>query len=544
MKTVKKSICVLEDIRKKYDLSDTSLMEIKNHYENFRVFIPLVGKFSVGKSATINNIVGGELVYENITPETAIPTELICGDEDIVCICNNSKEKRFISFEKYREIEKGLNINNTKYVKLVIAKNDSLNRFPNVALVDMPGLDSGYEIHDIAIEDYISNSMAYTLVFSADELTVPKSMVPILNTLSSYNMPMCVILTKGERVKNFEDKAIETIKNNLRKYLNVSNLKVFIVENGINKYGIDDFLSFLEDIEKNAHMLGRDYYKNRLTPEFFTLKNYLQERLINLDLSLSELEDKKIELEEKIKNLDDKLKVEFNKLEKSVPDTVEKVVLNLEESLYREVDNFAKDVLNNVNPEEDINNIIRNSLNNSYAKDINNNLNKQFNSISKDLTNISSGSVNVGMNILDGVSKIGITAMSSIGYLIGTAIVGVGGPIGAICGALFSGVLNMIKPNDLDNRKNEVKNNIIQEKIPQILSAVSKTVENDIRNHINETYESFQKETKLQVEVLQSSLDEVIKQKEKEEIEKSNEREKIKSDIDLVNKVEEELFSK
>ena len=72
-----------------------SINEHLHEIENFKARILFVGGFSAGKSALINTFLGeDEILEENITPETAIATELDFGtDEKIIVIDKNGNQE-------------------------------------------------------------------------------------------------------------------------------------------------------------------------------------------------------------------------------------------------------------------------------------------------------------------------------------------------------------------------------------------------------------------------------------------------------------------
>ena len=178
MEDIKRSIDVIEYVELKYGLDNGETEIIREVMNDFKVRIPLIGCFSAGKSALINNILGwSDVCKENIGVEATVPTEVFAGKEDRVYIYPLKTEP--ITMGEFYDIIDAINIQNTEFVKIQLQDNETLNLFPDVALVDMPGLDSGYEVHDKAINNYIKKGMAYILVFPADELTIPKTVEPM-----------------------------------------------------------------------------------------------------------------------------------------------------------------------------------------------------------------------------------------------------------------------------------------------------------------------------------------------------------------------------
>lgn len=74
---MEKIIAALEDLRsinESYDLSVDSIERVKTAMESAKVCVPIIGKFSSGKSALVNTLLGynKRILKEDILPETAI----------------------------------------------------------------------------------------------------------------------------------------------------------------------------------------------------------------------------------------------------------------------------------------------------------------------------------------------------------------------------------------------------------------------------------------------------------------------------------------
>ena len=69
----------IKGINNAYNLSVDQIDKILAEIPNAKVCTPVIGKFSSGKSALVNTLLGysKKLLKEDITPETAVPAELV-----------------------------------------------------------------------------------------------------------------------------------------------------------------------------------------------------------------------------------------------------------------------------------------------------------------------------------------------------------------------------------------------------------------------------------------------------------------------------------
>lgn len=180
---MEKVIAALDEIKKinsVYELSTKSVIELQDEMYNAKVCTPIIGKFSSGKSALVNTLLGysRKILKEDITPETAIPAEIVYSDsEDFITVIRNDGGYKQLTISEYRDYEADASTVKSARIQL---KNSFLERIPDVMLVDMPGFESGFEIHNKAIDNYLPQSLAYIIAFPADDMIVRSSVGNIL----------------------------------------------------------------------------------------------------------------------------------------------------------------------------------------------------------------------------------------------------------------------------------------------------------------------------------------------------------------------------
>lgn len=536
MDKVKNAMEEVEKMKGKYDLSLENIQKMKEDVEDFKVYVPLIGRFSAGKSALINNLLGWEEVCrENIGVETAVPTEIFFGEEDSACICH--PEKEYISMEEYMEIQKTLSTENTEVIKLQLSENEILEQFPSIALVDMPGLDSGYEVHDIAIRKYLQKSMSYVLVFPADELTIPKSMEPVLHDLDTYDIPMCVVITKGNRIAGVEEQRKLELGQSLKKYFGTRQIPIFVTEKENGR--VDEFVNYLVSLERRANELGRTYYYKKIEPEFVQICNYLNEYLQKMELSMSELEEQQDKLQADISKLNNTVDRELTDFEKQIPKLVNEIAMDVQAALSGQMEEYVSDLIHGTDVTGSINETVRAALTSSYQRRVMASLKAHLSKISDAISLGSSACASIMMIDIDEVcgkeiSGIGRTAIDVIALIFG-------GPLGAVLAHIITGVLNKVNREKRTEAKLKMKQQLSSSVFPAIDKEVRDKLDIDLKRIVLEVRQTVKKDVAVQIESLQKALSEVIQRKQNEDERKENKKQEIKDDLCFIEEIRQSL---
>ena len=205
----KQKFIKLKEIQDKYGIDTAETVKILEGMDTYRVNTPVVGNFSTGKSSMINAIIGKPLLSVEITPETAVPTEIYYGNNKVYQYNKDDVVERRIEELPLT----GLTVQTTDLVKIEY-DNDFLKEIRSVNIVDLPGFDTSFELHNRAIDQYLPNSLAYLLVVSSDEPALKESISDFLKELKEYNMPVYVVITKSNRL---DEEDLEREKKHLQK---------------------------------------------------------------------------------------------------------------------------------------------------------------------------------------------------------------------------------------------------------------------------------------------------------------------------------------
>ncbi|MCI7260934.1 MAG: dynamin family protein [Selenomonadales bacterium] len=188
------------EISKNNSVYDDSLaMQFSNIDKDIQQFVAnvlVVGGFSAGKSAMLNTFLGNtEILPENISPETAIATEIQFGTTEKVIRVKDNGDTAISSLSEVRDVSVA------GYMKYVyVLDRPQLQDLKDLVLVDMPGFDSGIEAHNRALLQYIDKAAAYIFVIDMNRGTVGEKSLDFLSEIREYSDCVHFVLTKSDKV--------------------------------------------------------------------------------------------------------------------------------------------------------------------------------------------------------------------------------------------------------------------------------------------------------------------------------------------------------
>lgn len=186
--------------------------------ERFEIRVPLIGAFSSGKSRLLNALIGENLLAVEVTPETAVPTELRWGTQRQF-IGRRADGSTLALTERHLQDNELGGLYPGGWVEVELP-NATLGRYPDLVLVDLPGWDSGLTAHETAIDHYASHSLAYVLVISAEEGTLRDTQSRALRELADVQMPVVLLLSKCDKrpedvVRTVSDRLVQDFTHHM-----------------------------------------------------------------------------------------------------------------------------------------------------------------------------------------------------------------------------------------------------------------------------------------------------------------------------------------
>ncbi len=196
IKTQKKYIAYIDDVSKLRDSIDTKTDKIKllkTDIGKCELLVPVVGGFSAGKSTLINSFLGGEFLPTNLTPETALATELRYSEKSYIEAINADDSIDIYEIDQNDKLKQ--NASKYRYCKLFL-NNEKLKQIEPLVLVDMPGFDSPQELHNQAILNYLHRGIYFIVLTSVEDGNITKSTIRELENMAEYGKDFSFCLSK------------------------------------------------------------------------------------------------------------------------------------------------------------------------------------------------------------------------------------------------------------------------------------------------------------------------------------------------------------
>lgn len=538
IKKLRENLGKMASMKHKYGLTASSIENYIKDTEHFQVVTPLIGEFSTGKSSLINTLLNRKLLGEGIEPKTAVPTEICYGSQEQAIIYAKDGNTKTLSLDDFQNME--LSVEEVKKVQLHIDA-PFLNEIDSVKIVDMPGYNSGIELHNRAIDDYLPNSQAYILTFQARTPTIQEDMANFLKELKLHEVPVYLMITKAKSVLEQELKdCVEHIKADAQKYLGLSDVNIGVT----NAKGKDKDIAFFEeslrDIAKQSKEIFAKDMELHLAKEGKDLAIYLQTSLKQTDLTPSELEAEIDSAQHNLKSLQDKLenlKNEFNR-------QLDTCVSNIKGSLASSLDGVAPELENML-----VNGLdIRDKLNMVLREAIITAIHEHFDPVYQRYIEKISDTIKVGLSFDSSLqlSEIQVqtdtmlkeTLKKAIPVILGAIGLILSGPVGALIAAAVGILVELGFVKKQQHDKNELAHKkIYGEVIPQVTNKAMEQVQSTLFSQADILNKEIGREVQQQVEAQEKALEDIKKRYSEEQEQKNQSIQDMQADLAVVQEM-------
>lgn len=329
--------------------SNHQLDKYGQNVKDFIMKMPLVGLFSAGKSSLLNKLLDDKLLSVQITPETAIATELhfsefenFVGHKPNGDIVKLSREdivtQNFSQFLTNDENGYGYV---AAHINAAVLKN-----FPHLSLVDLPGLESNLISHSKMIDEYIHQSLAYAIVVSIEDGELRASTQNFLRELKISNTPVILIITKSDLKLDNDIQAIsQKIEQSITSLLGRKPIQSVTVS-ARKGHGIHDVIAAIEQIEAQAETQFDQVVTLPIVNDINFLVQNLDKLLATDNITIEELESEKQVLKEEIKAFNIKITKDTEQFESKAYSIISRIMDDVESKITANLDSLSTKLLN------------------------------------------------------------------------------------------------------------------------------------------------------------------------------------------------------
>lgn len=329
--------------------SNHQLDKYGQNVKDFIMKMPLVGLFSAGKSSLLNKLLNDKLLSVQITPETAIATELhfsefenFVGHKPNGDIVKLSREdivtQNFSQFLTNDENGYGYV---AAHINAAVLKN-----FPHLSLVDLPGLESNLISHSKMIDEYIHQSLAYAIVVSIEDGELRASTQNFLRELKISNTPVILIITKSDLKLDTDIQAIsQKIEQSITSLLGRKPIQSVTVS-ARKGHGIHDVIAAIEQIEAQAETQFDQVVTLPIVNDINFLVQNLDKLLATDNITIEELESEKQVLKEEIKAFNIKITKDTEQFESKAYSIISRIMDDVESKITANLDSLSTKLLN------------------------------------------------------------------------------------------------------------------------------------------------------------------------------------------------------
>lgn len=542
-----KDLKLVYSLQEKYELLREDFKSTLADLEDFRVVTPVVGKFSTGKSSLINSLLGKNQLNKfylsvDLTPETAVPTEITYGAVEKIFSVNKEGYRREMSLSEYTDE----NFSSDKISKIqLLLDNAFLKSISTVKIVDMPGFDSGVELHNRAIDEYLPQSQAYILTFAATDPVIPESIANFLRELKIYKMPVYIVITKSRSVtKSQLEECVENIRQNAADYLGLKDIEIFCTNAKGRFVEIEPFAKILQKIESESKLIFFERVTAVVNIEGERLANYLRSVIRQTDLTPSQLEAKKEECRQNLEKFKAKLTKTKQDFSAQIESCINSILSKVTESLHCSASGLEIDIMNHADINSKINSIVRETITSSMQSEFAPKFRRYIEKIKSGIyLNINS---NFDLQIedrnfaVDATIKtvIGGTVKKVIPKVLGAFGLTVSGPIAALLG-IAAGLFfsSKIKENRLNDQRMQIRRKVHNEIIPQIIAQVDDSLRKNIYAQIDAINAKLDEEAKLQIKDQEKILAEISADLDVEMSVKTKKLQCLNEDLNIVTNI-------
>ncbi|MBE3937938.1 hypothetical protein HJ149_02120 [Vibrio parahaemolyticus] len=513
----------LEDINSQH-LNDDSVKEqlefVRSRISNFKVVIPIIGKFSAGKSSLLNSYLGHDYLKVNIAAETAVATELTYGMTEQFTV--HYVDDTPVSVYPLDALH---GFRPTDYIAHITVElnNKRLKNRRGVVLVDMPGFDARNLAHQKAIATYLERGDYFVTLFPADIPFDNSVMERLEEIYYDYSKDIGCLISKSARKSEFElAKSVEQIKLTLSERLQDSFDVTSIETQDKQFYSIKGFEVMVDNAASQFDHLLKHRYQTVISVLITSLEEALKAKNSYMSNSAVEIENKINALEINFNQEKQNLQQMLNELEHNLcsvgkEQITSKISSVLSSNTHRLVSAAKSHTLSDsmvsiVRP------VVQLELDELIQKEL-----ERFERKLESNDTVSLDGIGVHLDIPPQEEEMFSLIASTIAGGISYAMLN---PIAGIVAGILGGLLGKKKDNEAE-RDSQIEQQIRSQVIPQVTSQIMDRV----ADRVNRVMRNFSQQLNITLEQKQQAHNKQLVLLQKQHQEQSNTFEEIKKKL-------------
>ena len=343
---------------KQLDINTDDLQVLKNRINKTELIVPVVGGFSAGKSTLINSFLGVDVLPTDITPETALATELRYSDEDYIEAIKDDNSFEKFTLAQIEDIKK--HASQYQYLKLYL-NNKKLQTIEPLVLVDMPGFDAPIKRHNQAILNYLTKGIYFIVLTSIEDGTLTQSTQRELDNMTEFGKEFSFCLSKSDlKSENDVRNVQQEIEEQLKDYFDFQQGIIPLYQNGGSE--LEKILTSID-----AEKLFEKVFKDDLKYNYLEVESSINTIISTLKTSKEDIHAMLEELRSGIEKIINKKENMIEEAQSKYSDTsVEAIINSVAKDIMSQQDSLVQLAISNTSTEErfqqKLNEIVRHSL--------------------------------------------------------------------------------------------------------------------------------------------------------------------------------------
>lgn len=394
-------------------------------------------------------------------------------------------------------------------------QNPFFEQIPDIRLVDMPGFDSGIEIHNRAINDYLPKSLAYIIAVAADEGTVRASVLNFLTELQLNNMPVYVVITKSDKCDEADlPQTVSHIKQLIEQKMHIHDLKVAVTSADDGE--TEQMQEILKEIQAKSEEIFLSHYDRKLKHYAANLQSYMNKQISAPNTNLIQVQEDKRLLEEKIADMQKDLANEKERFAEQDEHCIEGIRSKVESELRSSSSILENILMLGGSIQEKVNFLVRNAITAGIREQLEPKLQRYISNVSEmirlgDIMSDKGELLDESIIAENSAKKEAIqSAVGQITPVITTLLGSMFGPIGlavgAIAGIFLGNAISKHSREQEEAQKREAASQRVRQVIDEVMANVRTQIEATVHGMIGNVNAEIDKAISVQIEIKQKEL--------------------------------------